>query len=295
MATVKSDIRKATLEDIQEYCEEQEWAKFRARQIYEWVWQKGSTSFEDMTNLSKDMRTRLDADWNFYAPEVDLTQKSTDGTIKYRIALHDGFKVEAVLIPVPKDNRYTVCVSSQVGCSLSCKFCATGQMKRSRNLDAAEIFDQVKLVNDDCERVYGHRLTNIVYMGMGEPLLNYREVMASIDRITSPDGMGMSPRRITVSTAGIAKAIRRMADDRVKFNLALSLHAADDEKRDRIMPINNQNNLETLMDALKYFQKLTRVKISYEYIAFQGFNDSPGGCAKFNKALQSLPCARQYY
>ena len=274
MTQVKQDIRKATLDDILHYCNGKEWAKFRAKQIYEWVWQKGSTSFEDMTNLSKGMREELAQDWEFYAPEVDLTQKSEDGTIKYRIALHDGFKVEAVLIPVPRDKRYTVCVSSQVGCSLSCKFCATGQMKRSRNLDAAEIFDQVKFVNEDCLRVYGHPLTNIVYMGMGEPLLNYKEVLKSIERITSPDGMGMSPRRITVSTAGIAKAIRRLADDGVKFNLALSLHAADDVKRDRIMPINNQNNLETVMESLRYFYKLSRGRISYEYIAFQGFNDT---------------------
>lgn len=289
MSEAKRDIRKASLEDIQAYCAEREWAGFRAKQIYEWVWQKGSTSFEDMTNLSKDMRNVLSEDWDFYAPDVELTQKSSDGTIKYRIALHDGFKVESVLIPVPKDDRYTVCVSSQVGCSLSCKFCATGQMKRSRNLDAAEIFDQVKLVNEDSERVYGHRLTNIVYMGMGEPLLNYREMMKSIERITSPDGMGMSPRRITVSTAGIAKAIRRMADDRVKFNLALSLHAADDAKRDRIMPINNQNNLETLMEALRYFYKLTRGRISYEYIAFQGFNDSREDAENLIRLCKDFP------
>ena len=289
MTDAKQDIRKATLSEIQEYCEERSWAAFRARQIYEWVWQKGSTSFDEMSNLSKDMRAILATDWNFYAPEVDLTQKSEDGTIKYRIALHDGFKVEAVLIPVVKDNRFTVCVSSQVGCSLSCAFCATGQMKRSRNLDAAEIFDQVKLVNEDCQRVYGHPLTNIVYMGMGEPLLNYREVLQSIDRITSPDGMGMSPRRITVSTAGIAKAIRRLADDRVRFNLALSLHAADDEKRDRIMPINNQNNLDTLMDAIKYFHKLTRGRISYEYIAFQGFNDTPADAQNLIRLCSHFP------
>ena len=289
MTNTRQDIRKATLEDIQAYCEARSWAPFRARQIYEWVWQKGSTSFDEMSNLSKDMRHELANDWDFYAPEVDLTQKSADGTIKYRIALHDGFKVEAVLIPVVNDNRYTVCVSSQVGCSLSCTFCATGQMKRSRNLDAAEIFDQVKLVNEDCQRVYGHGLTNIVYMGMGEPLLNYREVLKSIERITSPDGMGMSPRRITVSTAGIAKAIRRLADDRVRFNLALSLHAADDEKRDRIMPINNQNNLDTLMDALKYFHKLTRGRISYEYIAFQGFNDTPQDAQNLIRLCSHFP------
>ena len=289
MTQQKQDIRKATLGDIRNYCEENSWASFRAGQIYEWVWQKGSTSFEEMSNLSKEMRAKLETDWQFYPPEVDLKQVSEDGTIKYRIALHDGFKVEAVLIPVPADKRYTVCVSSQVGCSLSCKFCATGQMKRSRNLDSAEIYDQVKLVNRDCLEVYGAPLTNIVYMGMGEPLLNYKEVMKSIDKITSPEGMGMSPRRITVSTAGIAKAIRRMADDRVKFNLALSLHAPDDEKRDRIMPINNQNNLETLMDSLKYFYKLTRGRISYEYIAFQGFNDTLADAKNLIKLCSHFP------
>ncbi len=289
MVLSKQDIRKATLSDIQAYCSENSWASYRAGQIYAWVWQKGCTSFDEMSNLSKDVRTKLAEDWNFYAPEVDLAQRSADGTIKYRIALHDGFKVEAVLIPVEKDNRYTVCVSSQVGCSLSCKFCATGQMKRSRNLDAAEIYDQVKLVNEDCQRIYGQPLTNIVYMGMGEPLLNYKEVLLSIDHITSPDGMGMSPRRITVSTAGIAKAIRRLADDRVRFNLALSLHAADDAKRDQIMPINNQNNLETIVDAIKYFHNLCRGRISYEYIAFQGFNDQPSDAQNLIRLCAHYP------
>ena len=172
------------------------------------------------------------------------------------------------------ENRYTVCVSSQVGCSLSCAFCATGRMKRERNLDAAEIYDQVRLVQNESMEIYDHPLTNIVYMGMGEPLLNYREVLQSVEHITSPAGLGMSPRRITVSTAGIAKAIRRLADDKVKFNLALSLHAADDEKRNRIMPINEQNNLATLMESLEYFYHQTRGRLSYEYIAFAGFNDS---------------------
>jgi len=289
MIRTRQDIRKATLSDIETYCSVQSWASYRASQIYAWVWQKGSTSFNDMSNLPKDVRAKLAADWDFYAPEVDLAQRSTDGTIKYRIVLHDGFKIEAVLIPVEKDNRFTVCVSSQVGCSLSCAFCATGQMKRSRNLDAAEIFDQVKLVNEDCQRIYGQPLTNIVYMGMGEPLLNYKEVLLSIDRITSPDGMGMSPRRITVSTAGIAKAIRRLADDRVRFNLALSLHAADDAKRNQIMPINNQNNLDTIIDALKYFHNLCRGRISYEYITFQGFNDQLSDAQNLIKLCKHFP------
>ena len=187
------------------------------------------------------------------------TQKSEDGTIKSRSRLHDGHLIESVLIPVPSDNRYTVCVSSQVGCSLTCSFCATGRMKRVRNLDASEIYDQVVLVNQQAMETFGHPLTNIVYMGMGEPLLAYKSVMESIKMITSPDGLNMSPRRITVSTAGIAKMIRKLADDEVKFNLALSLHAADDEKRDEIMPINEQNNLAVIMDAIEYFYQKTKI------------------------------------
>lgn len=248
--------------------------KFRAKQVYEWLWKKGARSFSEMTNLSKPFREELEKHYAIHAIATDQVQRSLDGTIKSRFRLHDGHLIESVLIPVPADNRYTVCVSSQVGCSLSCTFCATGRMKRLRNLDAAEIYDQVVMVNAQCEEAFGHPLTNIVYMGMGEPLLAYKNVLESIDRITSADGLNMSPRRITVSTAGIAKMIKKLADDAVKVNLALSLHAADDVKRNEIMPINEQNNLDTLMEALKYYYEQTRNRISYEYIAFQDFNDS---------------------
>ncbi|MDX1479312.1 MAG: 23S rRNA (adenine(2503)-C(2))-methyltransferase RlmN [Saprospiraceae bacterium] len=274
MSHDKQDIRAASFEEIAAYCAQQGWQAFRARQLYAWIWQKGATSFDVMTNLSHEMRDVLQQDWEFRPLTTDIVQKSTDGTIKYRLQLYDGHKIEAVLIPVVEESRYTVCVSSQVGCSLSCAFCATGQMKRERNLDPAEIVDQVRIVDQSARQTYGHGLTNIVYMGMGEPLLNYRNVLQSIEHITSPNGLGMSPRRITVSTAGIAKAIRRLAEDKVRFNLALSLHAADDSKRTQIMPINAQNNLEVLMDALRTFYRQTRGRISYEYIAFQGFNDT---------------------
>jgi 23S rRNA (adenine2503-C2)-methyltransferase len=203
---------------------------------------------------------------------VDTTQHSNDGTIKSRFRLHDGHLVEGVLIPT--DTRQTACVSSQVGCSLSCKFCATGYMDRKRNLDYDEIYDEVALLNQQAMEAYGKKLSNIVYMGMGEPLLNYKNVLQSIERITSPDGLGMSPRRITVSTAGVAKMIRQLGDDKVKFNLALSLHAANDEKRSQIMPINDTNNLKVLIEALNYFYKATQNQISFEYILFKDFNDS---------------------
>lgn len=263
--------------------------KFRAKQVHEWLWKKSARSFDEMTNLSKAFREKLKEHFAIRVIELDKMQRSLDGTIKSRFRLHDGHLIESVLIPVPADDRYTVCVSSQVGCSLTCKFCATGQMKRLRNLDAAEIYDQVVLVNEQALEHFGHPITNIVYMGMGEPLLAYREVMESIQHLTQPYGLDMSPRRITISTAGIAKMIKRLADDASKVNLALSLHAADDLKRDQIMPINEQNDLDSLMEALQYYYKQTRNKISYEYIAFNNFNISIEDAKKLTKLCKSFP------
>ena len=274
MELVKTDIRQLTKEEIRDHLVAMGESAFRAKQVYSWLWQKSARSFDEMTNLSKALREKLKEQFVINAIQEDITQKSMDGTVKTRYRLHDGHLMESVLIPVEKDNRYTVCVSSQVGCSLTCKFCATGQMKRVRNLDAGEIYDQVVMINKVCEEMYGHPLTNIVYMGMGEPLLAYKNVMKSIEHISSPEGLHMSPKRITISTAGIAKMIKKLADDASKVNLALSLHAADDEKRNEIMPINEQNNLEVLMDALSYYYQTTKNRISYEYIAFQNFNDS---------------------
>ncbi|HLF64739.1 MAG TPA: 23S rRNA (adenine(2503)-C(2))-methyltransferase RlmN [Saprospiraceae bacterium] len=274
MEEIKKDIRNVTHEELQAFCKEQGWEDYRIRQLQTWIWQKGVISFDEMTNLSLTMREVLKAHWTFLPLKEDAVQTSSDSTIKYRWLCHDGCKIESVLIPVMDEQRFTLCVSSQVGCSLSCKFCATGQMKRIRNLECSEIWDQVIMVDGHCRNEYGHHVTNIVYMGMGEPLLNYRNVLCSIEHITSPEGYGMSPRRITVSTAGIEKGIRRLADDGVKFNLALSLHAADDAKRSAIMPINDQNNLASLMSAILYFHQKTGGRISYEYILFKGFNDT---------------------
>lgn len=271
---IKKDIRLLSKDDLVTAFLEKGEPKFRANQVWEWLWKKGAHSFEQMTNLSKPLREWLDTQFVIHFIVEDKVQRSNDGTIKTRFRLHDGHLIESVLIPVPDDNRFTVCVSCQVGCSLTCAFCATGQMKRVRNLDAAEIYDQVLLVNRQCEQTFGHPLTNIVYMGMGEPLLAYRPVIESIDRITSPEGLGMSAKRITVSTAGIAKMIKQLADDNAKINLALSLHAPTDEKRNVIMPINEQNNLEVLMEALQYFYTKTGNRLSYEYIAFNDFNES---------------------
>jgi 23S rRNA (adenine2503-C2)-methyltransferase len=285
---MKTDVRKITQPELEEIFKGMGEPKFRAKQVYEWLWKKGAHSFEEMTNLSKNLRSKLEDGFSINAIQEDKVQFSTDGTIKTRYRLHDGHLIESVLIPVPVDKRFTVCVSSQVGCSLTCSFCATGRMKRVRNLDASEIFDQVWMVNEQSMEHFGHPLTNIVYMGMGEPLLAYKNVMESIDLITSDKGLNMSAKRITISTAGIAKMIKRMADDNSKVNLALSLHAADDEKR-RIMPINEQNNLATLMDAMEYYYRQTRNRISYEYITFQGFNDQIEDAKKLVKLCKRFP------
>jgi 23S rRNA (adenine2503-C2)-methyltransferase len=289
VAINKKDIRSLTKSEIEQILTEMGEPKFRAKQIFEWLWQKGACYFDEMTNLSKDLRLKLDETFALRPIVLDKAQFSDDGTIKSRFRLHDGHLIESVLIPVPGDNRFTVCVSTQVGCSLTCSFCATGRMDRTRNLDAAEIYDQVSLVNKQCLEHFGHHLTNIVYMGMGEPLLAYNPVMQSIEHITGEAGLNWSPRRITVSTAGIAKMIKKLADDGTKVNLALSLHAADDAKRDTIMPINESNNLNVLLDSLRYFYEKTKNRISYEYIAFQNFNDSMIDAANLLKLCRHFP------
>lgn len=266
-----------------------EWGepKFRIKQIKDWIWVKNIGSIEEMSNISKELRAKLHD--LFYIPKVsiDHSQFSEDGTVKSRFRLHDDRFVEGVLIPT--DKRMTACVSSQVGCSLSCKFCATGYMKRMRNLDWDEIVDEVTLIDSISQERYNKKLTNIVFMGMGEPLLNYKNMMQAIERITSPEGLGMSPRRITVSTAGVSKMIRQLGDDGVKFKLALSLHAANDAKRNEIMPINESNDLKTLIESLNYFYQKTKNEITLEYILFSEFNDSLEDAAELVKVFRQIP------
>lgn len=267
----KKDIRALSEAEITEILKQKGEASFRAKQIYEWLWKKTAHSFDDMSNLSKPLRDWLNENFVINAVNISDMQVSNDRTIKCAMKLADNNVVESVLIPTT--SRMTACISSQVGCSLTCKFCATGKLKRLRNLNADEIYDQVALVKNLAETKYNQALTNIVYMGMGEPLLNYAEMIRSIDRITSPNGLGMSPQRITVSTAGIAKMIKKLGDDGVKFNLALSLHAANDEKRNHIMPINETNTLDALEEALNYFYEKTGSRVTFEYIVFKDFND----------------------
>jgi 23S rRNA (adenine2503-C2)-methyltransferase len=270
--TAQSDIRQATPAQLKEFLTDIGEKPFRVKQIQEWLWQRSATSFAEMTNLSKPLRERLETHFVIRPVTVQEQQLSNDGTVKFMFRLHDGHLVEGVLIPTKK--RMTACISSQVGCSLSCKFCATGYMDRKRNLDAAEIYDQVVLIRQQAEQRYDRPLTNVVYMGMGEPLLNYASVLQSVEYLTAPQGLDMASWRITVSTAGIAKMIKRLGDDAVKFNLALSLHAANDTKRSQIMPINESNTLEALREALSYFYNKTGTQITLEYIVFHNVNDT---------------------
>jgi 23S rRNA (adenine2503-C2)-methyltransferase len=284
----KKDIRLLTKEQLMGIVVSFGAKKSRAVVMYDFLWKQGVGSFDDMTTLKSELLDQFRAEFTINPIQEHKIQRSDDGTIKGRYRLHDGHLIEAVLIPIPSENRYTVCVSTQVGCSLTCTFCATGRMERKRNLDAGEIFDQVVAINKQSIAAFGHPLTNIVYMGMGEPLLTYPNVMRSIELIT--EGLLMAPKRITVSTAGIAKMIRKAADDKVKFNLALSLHAADDEKRHQIMPINDSNNLEALIESLIYFCKARKKRITLEYIAFQNFNDSLEDAANLVKICKRFPC-----
>lgn len=283
----KQNIRHLSLEELQEYFEKSGDKKFRAKQVYEWLWQKHAHGFDAMTNLSKELRHKLSENFDLPALGMDASQYSADGTVKSRFRTFDGHLVEGVLIPT--ESRQTACVSSQIGCSLSCKFCATGYMERKRNLNYDEIYDEVVFLNQQAENIYQKKLSNIVFMGMGEPLLNYKNVLKAIDRISSPDGLGMSARRITVSTAGVAKMIRQLGDDQVKFKLALSLHAANDKKRHEIMPINDTNNIKSLIEALNYFYKKTGNEITFEYILFKDFNDSLQDADELVKIYRQVP------
>lgn len=271
-ATEKISIRDLSLEQLTEQIVALGEPSFRAKQIYEWLWKKSAVQFSEMLNLSKSLREQLESQYTINAIVIDVQQKSMDGTIKCRFKLVDGHMIEGVLIP--SENRMTACVSSQVGCNLGCTFCATGFIKMKRNLEPYEIYDQVVLLNKASLEHHKQPLTNIVFMGMGEPLLNYNNVLAGIAKITGEDGLHISAKRITVSTAGLAKMIRKLADDQVKFNLALSLHAADDIKRSKLMPINEANNLNDLVKALNYFHDKTGNRITFEYILFDGINES---------------------
>lgn len=287
-ANEKINIRNLDSSLLKEWLNNKGHKPFRVKQIVDWIWKKQAYSFDQMSDLSKQLREELENSFFIDTISVKDSQISNDKTIKCAFETFDAKVIEGVLIPTPK--RMTACISSQVGCSLSCTFCATGRLKLMRNLSAGEIFDQVAALKELASSTYDTPLTNIVYMGMGEPLLNYKQVLQSIDYITSPSGLGMSPRRITLSTAGIAKMIKKLADDNFKCNLALSLHAANDTKRNHIMDINASNSLDALKEALQYFYEKTQTRITFEYIIFDGFNDELVDAVELAAFAKCVPC-----
>ncbi|MEO9513358.1 MAG: 23S rRNA (adenine(2503)-C(2))-methyltransferase RlmN [Flavobacteriaceae bacterium] len=272
MEIKKKDIRALTKEQLRDFFVTQGDKAFRGNQVYEWLWQKSAHSFDVMTNLSMETRTMLEDNFVINHIRVDQMQRSSDGTIKNAVKLHDGLVVESVLIPTK--TRTTACVSSQVGCSLDCRFCATARLKRMRNLNPDEIYDQVVAIDNESRLYFDRPLSNIVFMGMGEPLMNYNNVLKAIGKITSPEGLGMSPKRIVVSTSGVPKMIKKMADEEVKFGLAVSLHSAIDEVRTSIMPFNATFPLKDLREALEYWYEKTKNRITYEYVVWEGINDT---------------------
>lgn len=288
MKNGKKDIRALTKEQLQEFFVNQGDKSFRGTQVYEWLWGKGAHSFEDMTNISKETRQMLDDHFVINHIRVDQMQRSSDGTIKNAVKLHDDLTVESVLIPTEK--RTTACVSSQVGCSLDCKFCATAKLKRMRNLNPDEIYDQVVAIDNESRLYFDKPLSNIVFMGMGEPLMNYNNVLKAIEKITSKEGLGMSPKRITVSTSGVPKMIKRMADEEVKFKLAVSLHSAIDEVRTSIMPFNATFPLNDLRDALEYWYAKTKSRVTFEYVVWKGINDRRKDVEALVKFCKYVPC-----
>lgn len=288
MSKDKKNIRLLTLYELKDFFTENNQAAFRAKQVYEWLWKKSAHSFDKMSNLSQPVRDLLEANFVINHATISEEQKSADHTIKSAFKLFDNNNVEGVLIPTK--TRVTACISSQVGCSLTCAFCATGTLDRLRNLTADEMYDQVFMLNEQALKNYKKKLSNIVYMGMGEPLLNYKNMLESVEKITSADGLGMSPKRITVSTAGIAKLIKKLGDDDVKFNLAVSLHAANDLKRNQIMPINEQNSLDSLSEAIEYFYEKTETRLTYEYIIFKDFNDEIQDAIELYEFAKITPC-----
>ena len=284
----RKDITECSQEELESFFFKYNVKPFRIKQLNNWLWQKGANSFDEMTTLSKELRLNLKNSYRVNTVRISEQFKSSDGTIKFSLMLFDGKLIEGVLIPSRK--RVTACISSQVGCSLDCSFCATGTLKLMRNLSSYEIFKQVNILNQESQKNYNRSLTNIVYMGMGEPLLNYKSVLKSIDSITSIDGMNISAKRITVSTAGLPKMIMKLADDNVRFNLAISLHSAIEETRSSIMSINKSNNLSDLKKSIEYFYENTGKRITYEYILFNNINDDIKSAHKLSEFCKISPC-----
>jgi len=281
------DIRAITYPQLEDFMLSIAEKKFRAKQIWVWLWQKGVGSFDEMTNLSVALRDQLKAHFTFNRAMIAEEVQSKDKTVKFALQYADGKQVEGVLIP--SKERVTACISSQVGCPLKCTFCATGTMGFIRNLHYSEIVDEYLVLNNRSQELYNQRITNIVLMGMGEPLLNVENVLTAIDKLTSPDGFGLAPSRITLSTAGIIKGIKILADRKFACGLAVSLHSADPDIREIIMPVTERNSLHDLQAALLYYNQKTGERITFEYLLLNKVNDSLRDAEKLARYCRPFP------
>jgi len=288
MHTKKKDIRSFSQEQLQDFFVSKGEKAFKGRQVYQWLWNKSVYDFNDMTNVSKKNREILKENFVINQAEIHQTQKSSDGTIKNAVRLFDNLIVESVLIPT--ENRTTACVSSQVGCSLNCSFCATAKLKRMRNLNPDEIYDQVVTIDRQSRENYNRPLSNIVFMGMGEPLMNFNNVLKAIEKITSDEGLGMAAKRITISTSGIPKMIKKIADQEIKFKLAVSLHSAVEEIRNKIMPFTQNFPLTELRESLQYWYSQTKSRVTYEYVVWKDINDDKKSIEALVKFCKYVPC-----
>ncbi len=284
----KDDIRLLNSEQLKDFLINKNHEKFRVDQISDWLWNKGVDSFSKMSNVSDDLKKLLDKKFLLKKPIEIKSYKSIDRTIKYSIQLFDKNLIEAVLIPSNK--RVTACISSQVGCSLDCKFCATSRLIRKRNLFCYEIFDQLFFLNEQSKSHFKRKISNVVFMGMGEPLLNYKNVIKAIKKIKLKSGLNFSAKKITISTSGIPKVIKHIADEDLKCNLAVSLHSAIQKTREKIMPFSEKFPIEVLIDSLKYWYRVTKKKILYEYIIFDGINDNIEHVKELVKICKIIPC-----
>ena len=281
------DIRETPPEKLLEFLQSLNEKSFRAKQLHDWLWKKNVASFDEMYNIPQNLKEKLKHHFSFLQTKIEKEVVSSDKTIKFLFHLFDDEQIEGVLIP--SQSRVTACVSSQVGCSLKCSFCATGTLGFRRQLRFWEIIDQYVLMNRHAVITFGTPISNIVFMGMGEPLLNYDHVLKAIEILTSPHGNALSPSRITLSTVGINAGIRKLAEDGFMANLAVSLHVADDDKRSQIIPVNQSNSLPELQEALRFYREKTNQRITIEYVLLHNINDSLEDAEKLCRFCKAFP------
>ena len=282
----KINLKDLTLPEMEELAVSLGKKPFSGRQLFKWIFRYGLTDFEGMTDLSKEFRGHLDQD--YYIGHLEIAQKaeSTDGTVKTLWRTHDNLYIESVLIP--DDDRLTLCISTQAGCPLGCTFCATGKLGFKRNLTSGEIYDQHLLTRLALPE--DMKITNIVFMGMGEPLLNYDNLLKACDILTDQLGAGIASRKITVSTVGLVNGINRLADERPKLNLAISLHSAIEETRKKLIPIASKNPLDKICEAALHFANVSDNRVTFEYLLIKGVNDSIKDAKALASFVYGMPC-----